>query len=182
VTSEEYGTEAARVVEFLSAAPTRVTGALSLARQQASENLDFEQAAQIHKRLEKIKAALALRDDAITDARAFRGIAVARAYADRSCYLRPMWDGIWQAPIVISFQEGSERRSIDAEIRERLESALAAPEKTGERIDHLALFQRWYGSSWRDGEWFPFTASATVDYPRLVRRISKLVSNTPASA
>jgi hypothetical protein len=85
-----------------------------------------------------------------------------------------MWDGRWQAALEISFDAGAVARSLDLQVRERLEAVLKAPQTNGERLDHLALFQRWYGSSWREGEWFPFDTLSTLDYPRLVRRISKL--------
>jgi hypothetical protein len=45
-----------------------------------------------------------------------------------------------------------------------------------ERQEHLALLARWYYSSWRDGEWLPFTDSGQVPYRKLVNAISRIAS------
>ena len=66
-------------------------------------------------------------------------------------------------------------RSLDRELREILSHSLdSAPFESGKRVEHLAVFSRWYYSSWRDGDWFPFQTLEDLNYRRLVREISKL--------
>jgi excinuclease ABC subunit C len=75
--------------------------------------------------------------------------------------------------------DASGARSLDHELRERLSRHLAEPRTDGKRIEELALFSRWYYSSWRDGQWFPFRTLADLNYRRLVREISSLVKASP---
>ncbi len=57
-TPEEYASEAARVAAFLSSAGASLSQELSREREQASAVLDFERAATLHRRLEKVDAVL----------------------------------------------------------------------------------------------------------------------------
>jgi excinuclease ABC subunit C len=176
VTHEEYGFEAARVDEFLASNGKAAIVTLSAARDRACEDTDFEQAAQIHKRLEKIGAAASARDSVVAEVHAFHGVALTHSTEPRRFQLWPMLGGFWQDPIPLDFSaEESQPASLDRELRERLTPALSSPRSTGHRAEHLALFARWYFSSWRDGEWFPFHTVANLNYRRLVREISKMV-------
>jgi excinuclease ABC subunit C len=184
VTPQEYGSEAARVEEFLLTNGKTAAAALSTARDRACEATDFEQAAQIHKRLEKIVAAASARDPVIAEAHAFNGVALTRSLEPRRFQLWPMLGGFWQEPIPLDFSaEESQPTSLDRELRERLTRSLSAPRTGGIRAEELALFARWYFSSWRDGEWFPFHTLADLNYRRLVREISKMVkADAPSRA
>ena len=176
VTTEEYGTEAARVAEFLSSNGKSAAGVLSAARDRACEETDFEQAAQIHKRLEKVNAAASVRHEVVTDIRQFDGVALTRSSEKRQFRLWPMLEGLWQESVTLDFSaEESRAKSLDREIRERLSEALSTRRTTGKRVEELAIFSRWYFSSWRDGEWFPFRTLADLNYRRLVRQISGML-------
>ena len=178
VSQDEYANEVARLDEFLSTNGKTATAALTTARERAAFELDFEQAAQLHKRLEKVSSAAASRDNVIAPLDKFNGIALTRGIADQECRLWPMLGGYWQNPLILQFstmEPGA--RSLDQELREKLAAALAAPSDppTGQhRVEHLAVFSRWYYSSWRDGHWFPFAGIADLNYRRLVREISNL--------
>ena len=177
VTAEEYATEVQRVREFLVTAGRPTLRTLSLARERASSSMDFEVAAQIHQRLEKVKEAMALRDEVVADVQGFSGVALTPAFDPNSCFLRVMYHGCWQDPILLDFFDNATlQESMDVAMRQRLEAALAKPATTDEKAEHLALFSRWYRSSWCDGEWFPFKALDSLNYRKLVRRISKLTT------
>jgi excinuclease ABC subunit C len=176
VTREEYGFEASRVEEFLSTHGKSAVATLSAARDRACEETDFEQAAQVHKRLEKIEAAIGARDAVVKEIDQFNGVALTRTAERRRFQLWPMLSGLWQEAIALDFSaEASHPTSLDRELRERLTEHLSAARTSGKRIEELALFSRWYFSSWRDGEWFPFHTVADLNYRRLVREISKMV-------
>ncbi len=178
VTAEEYRTEVRRVADFLATNGKSPIAALSGARERAVEQTDFEQAAQIHKRIEKMNTAAGVRDGIVTDVHQFNGVALTRAVEPRHFRLWPMLHGYWQDPVSLDFSaEDAPRQSLDHELRERLNQALANPQTTGKRLDHLALFSRWYYSSWRDGQWFPFRTLADLNYRRLVREISNLAKS-----
>src|SRR4029077_8246474 len=57
-TKEEYDTETGRVLATLESTGASLTEQLEREREAASETLDYERAAALHKRLEKISAAL----------------------------------------------------------------------------------------------------------------------------
>jgi excinuclease ABC subunit C len=176
VTAQEYGTEAARVEDFLSTNGKSTLTALSAARDRACEDTDFEQAAQLHKRLERVNAAAGARQEVVTEIHHFDGVALTRASERRQFRLWPMLQGLWQDCVTLDFSaEESQPKSLDHELRERLSQSLSAPRSTGQRLEELAIFARWYFSSWRDGEWFPFRTLADLNYRRLVRQISSML-------
>ena len=176
VSQEEYAHEVFRVDEFLSNNGKSAAAALATARERASLEMDFEQASQLHKRLEKVNSAAASRDHVIGPLAQFNGIALTRGIAEKECRFWPMLAGCWQKPLILQFntiEPGA--RSLDQEVREQLANLLAsppAPSDSAQRIEHLALFSRWYYSSWRDGHWFPFSKIEDLQYRRLVREIS----------
>jgi excinuclease ABC subunit C len=182
VTQQEYMSEAQRVADFLSTNGRAAVSSLTIARERASEGMDFEQASQLHKRIELTKAVSALRDDVAADARRFRGLALTRSAQRRTLSLWLMFDGFWQGRIDLDFPEEQERtKSLDREIREKLDEAVRQPLKDGRRTEHLAVFARWYFSSWRDGPWFGFRGLDDLNYKKLVREISNMLKTAPAS-
>lgn len=175
VTADEYETEAARVAEFLSNNGKSILGAMTIARDRAAAATDFEEAAYLHKRLERIKEAAAARDQVIAEVRQFNGIALTRGIEARGFRLWPMIEGRWQEPICLDFSTDQSRAaSLDQELRHKVTQAVLEPDSGGSQLEDLAIFSRWYYSSWRDGEWFPFRTIADLNYRKLVREVSNL--------
>ncbi|MGC2656457.1 MAG: hypothetical protein WA324_00660 [Bryobacteraceae bacterium] len=182
VSREEYWTESQRVAEFLATNGRGAVTALTMARERASEEMDFEQAAQLHKRMERMTVVAGLRNDVVADARRFRGVALTRSASERTLNLWLMFDGFWQGRIELPFPEEQERtKSLDREIREKLEEAIRKPQADGRRTEHLAVFARWYFSTWRDGEWFAFRQLDDLNVRKLVREISKMLKTEATS-
>jgi hypothetical protein len=173
VSAEEYATESARVADFLATGGKSALQPLMAARDRAAADLDFEQAALAHKRIEKIQTANAARDKVVTAVDRFHGIALTRAADPDSVTLWPLCAGYWQPPITLYLQQ--ETRSLDTLLRERLQAALALLVTDGSRLEQMALFSRWYYSSWRDGHWFPFETLDRLNYRKLVKAISELL-------
>lgn len=173
---DEYANEVTRLNEFLLNNGKTAIADLSTARERASLEMDFEQAAQLHKRLEKVNAAAASRDAVVAPLDKFNGVALTRGLAEQECRLWPMLSGYWQNPLILQFstmEPGA--RSLDQELREKLASHLApASQASGNRVEQMAVFARWYYSSWRDGHWFSFVKLEDLNYRRLVREISNL--------
>ncbi len=182
VTTEEYRAEADRVRELLATNGRATLAVLSGARERACEEMEFEQAALMHKRIEKIKAAAAVRDPAIGEIHEFSGIALTRSVITDQVLLWPILKGFWQAslPFFIDGKNSPSGDSLDAQLRELLTGGLSKPRASGNRTEEIAIFSRWYYSSWRDGEWFPFSSLADLNYRKLVRQLSKMVH--PVSA
>ena len=183
VTVEEYATEATRVAEFLATNGKTMLSSMVMARDRAAEATDFEQAAYLHKRLERVKETAAARDGVITEVAQFSGIALTRGPQACEFRLWPMIRGYWQEPLTFSFStEQSRPASLDSELRVKITNALADPVDDSSQLEDLAIFSRWYYSSWRDGQWFPFRTVADLNYRKLVREISNLAKqNTELS-
>ena len=180
VTRQEYATEVNRMADFLSTNGKTSRVALSAARDRASTEMDFEQAAQLHKRIEKITAAASLRDPVIAELDLFNGVALTRGSMPGEIRLWPVLQGYWQEPLPLTFSPETVRiKSLDQELRERLSDALQCVRRDGSRIEGLAIFSRWYYSSWRDGSWFPFRSLTDLNYRKLVREISTIVKPQP---
>jgi excinuclease UvrABC nuclease subunit len=176
VSAEEYASEVSRVRDFLFTAGKSALQPLAAARDRAAEALDFEQAAIAHKRIEKVQAAAATRDKVIGPVAQFHGVALTKSHKPDSVCLWPMLGAYWQAPIILQVQSRQANAApLDATIRETLTLATHSRAEDGNPLEHLALFSRWYYSSWRDGHWFPFQNLPDLNYRRLVREISNLM-------
>lgn len=175
VTLEEYAAEFGRVSDFLKSNGKATLSSLTAARASASENMEFERAAQIHKRMEQVKTAAAARDEVVAELGSLHGIAITRGPSSSEVRLWPMLEGHWQEPITIDVSaQQAQPRSMDADLKERLTNAAATSSTDGDPFEHLSLFLRWYRSSWRDGEWVQFPSLDSLNYRRLVREVSKL--------
>jgi excinuclease ABC subunit C len=175
VTPEEYASETNRASSFLSTAGLSLMSPLKTARDQASEVMDFEVAARLHKQIEKLKGVAALRGEFVQPIDELHGIAVSRAVAERAVQLWPVLAGFLQSPVNLNFDAGEDSRSMDAVLRESVTNVVAAARRDGVRLDDLAILARWYYSSWRDGAWIPFRDVSRLNYRRLVKEISALV-------
>lgn len=173
VSSQEYATESARVSGFLATAGMSDLKYLAVTRDRAASDLDFEQAALAHKRIEKLQAAISTRDKVVAGIQNFHGVALTAASAPDSVNLWPMYAGYWQTPLLLELRQ--ETRSLDSMLRERLYAAFESPTASGSRLEQMALFSRWYYSSWRDGHWFPFETLQQINYRRLVKAMANLV-------
>jgi hypothetical protein len=177
VSADEYATEVHRAVDFLSTNGKHSLAALSAARERAAENTEFEEAAELHSRLERVRKVASVRDAVVREIDDFSGIALTRAAEPGQLVLWPLVDARWQEPVRLDFSRGNELgKSLDHELREKLKSAIADPRREGNRLQELAIFSRWYYSSWRDGAWFPFHDVADLSYRTLVRTISSWVN------
>jgi hypothetical protein len=175
VTREEYATETQRVSDFLATNGRAALNLMTAVRDRAAEQTDFEQAAQIHKQVEKMRAAAAARDEVVANIYHLNGVGLTRGLSSREFRLWPMLEGYWQDCLRLEIpQEDTQARSLDQTLRELLSEGLRNPVRQGRRAEDLAIFSRWYYSSWRDGQWFPFRSIEDLNYRKLVKGISAL--------
>lgn len=169
---EEYASEARRVEQFLLTGGKSLLEPIVHARDRASEELDFEEAARQHQRHERVREVLALRDELAGDLAHLCGVAVTPSVEPGAAELWFLAEGAWLAPRRFR-TEHLAGLSIDSRLR-RLAAGLE-PERPGlrEKQEHVALLARWYHSSWRDGEWFACDSLAELPFRKLVRAISR---------
>jgi excinuclease UvrABC nuclease subunit len=175
VNVEEYGHEVRRVIEFLRSDGRSLVDVATATRDRFSADLDFEQAARQHKRIEKIQEVLGLRDELASDIDGLNGVAVTASVEPQAVELWFVLQGAWQPPLRVTFEviEGKPV-SLDQKLREAVSTLAPPAQSMHERQEYLALLARWYYSSWRDGEWFAFDSLDHLPYRKLVHAISRV--------
>ena len=81
-TGEEYAAEALKVKSFFETRGESLLAEIGVEREQASEEMDFERAAELHGRWEKVKAAAGLADELVRGVPALRAVIVQAAAHD----------------------------------------------------------------------------------------------------
>jgi excinuclease UvrABC nuclease subunit len=175
VGADEYRHEVARVEEFLATNGASLVTAISAARERFSEEMDFEEAARQHKRLEKVNEALKFRDELARDVDRLFGAGVLPSAAADSVELVAVQGGWWQEPQRVSFEVSEGKPvSLDEKLREAFARMRPLAATARERQEYLALLARWFYSSWRDGEWIPFEGRKHLPFRKLVNAISRV--------
>jgi excinuclease ABC subunit C len=130
-TKEEYDADAAALVAGLDTRGSTLLDPLEREREAASEALDFERAAALHKRVEKVKAALRPLPDIARRLDQLDAVILQRGAVDKTIIAFPLRSGILAEPIDLNFADLSEPRSVEAVLRESLEpdSSTRKPEK-----------------------------------------------------
>jgi len=169
---EEYRTEVGRVEQFLRTDGASLLEPVEQARDRASTELQFEEAARLHERAERIKAVCALSGDLARTLDRLAGVAVTPSAAHECVDLWFLIGGRWQKQVRLALSESAGAgQSMD----HRLRDAVASLKPEGEpRGEHLAILTRWYGASWRDGEWIGFDWPSKIPYRRLVNAIARV--------
>ena len=179
VSRDEYLSEVERVQEFLTGNGGAMISVTTAARDRLSAEMDFEEAARQHKRLERIASVLALRGDLVADVDRLYGVAIAPCLVPDSVLLWFFCQGAWQAPV--SFPLTS-LVSMDQRLRDLVGSVQAVMPPIAEKQEHLALLARWHYSTWSDGEWIGFPALDQAPYRKLVRAISRVRQKAEAAS
>ncbi len=162
---EEYDAEVGRVVSFLSTGGGSLTAELEREREAASEALDFERAAAVHRRIEKAAEALRGLPDLARRLEDLNAVVLQRAAEENTVAVFIARGGRIAEPRMLRFADlASEPRSVEQILREWLEGASAPasrPAKAAssqqtyrELEDHLSLLARWYYKKPRSGEIF----------------------------
>ncbi len=171
----EYAHEVERVAEFLRTSGRSLADSIAHSRDRLSEEMNFEEAARLHKRLEKVQEVLRLRDELTCDVDRLNGVAITRSTVAGAVELWFVQEGNWRTPQRFSFevQEGRPQ-PLDQQLRRSLGAVEARKLTIRERQEYLALLARWYYSSWRDGEWLSFETYEDVPYRKLVHAVSRV--------
>jgi len=189
-TKPEYDAEVSRVLSFLSSAGQSISTELEREREAASEALDFERAAGVHRRIEKVAEVLRGLPGLARKVDDLDAVILQPAAVQTTVAVFPVRAGLIAAPIWLRFGElASQPRSVEEILREQLENPSAAGRAHPvELADHLALLSRWFYSKPRQGEiFFPQAArsgaaSARVwPYRRIIRACSRLIAGQSAA-
>jgi hypothetical protein len=178
VSETEYGTEVRRVHSFLLTNGDSSLRTLIKARDEAARALQFEEAANLHKMVGRVKQIGKERDDLVCDARILAGIALTKGIGERVFRLWPMANGLWQEPWEMTVEENATPELLVTRVKDWLSSLTGGFRETeGDLADHLAVLLRWYHSSWRDGQWYPLRANGNLNVGRLSKDVLKMLTN-----
>src|SRR5580698_1523266 len=180
VGEEEYRSEAERVAEFLRTSGRSLTGFAESARERMSAEMDFEGAALMHQRLQRIQEVLGLRDEMVRELDRLNAIAVTPSTEPDAVELGWLRGGEWRGFSRIEFHPADGTSvSLDARLRE-LALGVESGRADGKlRIEHLAVIARWFYSSWCDGELLMVDDWTKIPYRKLVNAVSRIAHGQP---
>ena len=176
-TDDEYRAEVTRVQNYFDSAGDSLVREISAQRDQASSNLDFENAAALHARIDKLKPVLAQLPEIVHRIDRLAGIIIQRSALPECVALFRVDCGLISEPLIFQIQASEHTKSQSME--SRLQAALAAiPASTSqtalETMEHLAILKRWYYRGRRAGEIFFADENGTMPWRRIVRGIARV--------
>lgn len=180
VGADEYATEVSRVDEFLATRGASLISSIERARDRASENLDFEEAARQHQRRERVEQIERSAGELVSELSRLSGVAVNRTNEPKAVELRFFQSGAWLPTVIFPLEGAGE--SMDRRLR-AITASLETPRlSVQDRQEHTALLARWFYSGWRDGEWLschaePEKTKDELPYRKLVRAISRVAGS-----
>jgi excinuclease ABC subunit C len=177
-TDEEYSAEVNRVQAYFDSGGESLTREFSAQRDAASANLQFEEAAAIHVRLEKLKPILSQLPEIVRRLDRLSALIIQPSHAIDSVTFFRVDGGAISGPAVFSIQviEHTKSQSMESRVQAVLDSF--APAKVGpalETMEHLALIKRWYYRGRRIGEIFLADDKRVFPMRRIVRGIGRVL-------
>jgi excinuclease ABC subunit C len=180
---EEYGAEVGRAQQFFETRGHSLVREIERQRDDASTNLDFEAAAALHTRLEKVKAAAAQLPSIVRRLDELNGVMVQPSADRESVALFKIAAGRICAPVALNVGQPAgavqlvskpQSQSMESRIAEAL-AAVEAPKLRGalEWMEHLALLKRWYYRTIKVGELF-LADDGELPMRRVVRGVSRV--------
>ncbi|HXW17931.1 MAG TPA: hypothetical protein VEJ39_06490, partial [Candidatus Acidoferrales bacterium] len=129
-TDDEYIAEVARATQVLATSGASLESSLEREREGASGALDFERAAALHKKIEKLSEAMKHLPEIARRVDQLDAVILQRAAEDNSVAIFPVHEGLIAEPFFLRFGElSSQPRSVEAILREHLEGETNPPEK-----------------------------------------------------
>jgi excinuclease UvrABC nuclease subunit len=179
---EEYDAEVQRLVAFLETSGGSLRAGYEQEREKASGELDFERAAAIHKKLEKLDDVLRGRPELARKIQELDAVILQRTTEEQAIGLYAVRGGRLAEPFTLRFGDTSEPRSAEQTVREYLEGIMGstvpagrnAQQSAAELSEHLWLVARWFYSQPRDGE--IFFREKDWPYRRILRGCSRLLA------
>ena len=104
-TDAEYQRELSRAVRFLDTRGSSLVRELEVERERASDSLDFEQAARLHQRLEKLNDTLRRRRDLAKNVFDLHAVILERGAEPKSVVLFRLWAGELFGPATLFLDE-----------------------------------------------------------------------------
>jgi len=177
---EEYDVEVHRLVQFLETDGNSLRAAIEQERERASDDLDFERAAAIHKRIEKIDDLLRGKPDLARRIQDLNAVILQRTAEDQTIAAYAVRRGRLAEPCFVRFAEiAGQPRSAEQIFRDYLEQPADIASGKNDLGEHLWLVARWYYSNPREGE--IFFHEKDWPYRKILRACSRLLVPKPSA-
>ncbi len=192
-TDEEYAAEVHRVQQFFQTRGHSLIRQIEEQRDRASADLDFEAAAALHARLEKVKAAASQLPEIVRRLDDLNGILVQPSAEEESVALFKIAAGQLCDPVALNVGKGaphplspsvgekggpdlsSKPQSMEARINDVLATVEPPNLRSAlERMEHLALLKRWFYRTSKTGEMFLTESNGELPMRRVVRGVSRV--------
>ena len=188
-TDEEYAGEVERVRQFFQSGGQSLVREIETQREEASANLDFENAAALHARLDKVKAAVAQLPEIVRRLDELNGLLIQPSAERDSVALFKVSAGQICEPVALNVGKQAEAshltqkpQSMEARIADAL--ATVEPRKLTsalEWMEHLALLKNWFYRSTKTGELFLADSNGELPMRRVVRGVSRVFRGEKAT-
>ncbi len=181
-TDGDYAAEVGRVREYFTSGGQSLVREIEKLRDEASAGLDFEGAAALHTRLEKVKAATAQLPEIVRRLDELNGVMIQPSAEKSSVTLFKIAAGMICDGVQLDVASKAEAahmqakpQSMEARIHEAL-AGVEAPKMASalEWMEHLALLKRWYYRTIKVGELFLTDANGELPMRRVVRGVSRV--------
>jgi excinuclease ABC subunit C len=174
---EDYAAEVSRVQAYFDSGGESLVREISTQRDQASASLEFENAAALHARMEKLQPLLAQLPEIVRRIDHLNGLMIQPSATEQSvCFFR-IEAGQLYDPMIFPIQtsEHAKSQSMESRVEMALEAApRARSTSANETMEHLALLKRWYYRTSRTGEVFFADAKGALPMRRVVRGIARV--------
>jgi excinuclease ABC subunit C len=178
-TDDEYQSEVGRAVEFLDGQGQALRRSLAEDRARASATLEFEQAAKIHAKIEKVNGLLRQKSELVRNLRDLHALVMQKGAEEKTVLFFRVWRGELRGPVTLSLDENVPSPvPLDRQLHNLLDS-LAGDAPRAIPVppwEHLSLLARWFYSSFREGELVTLNAERTIPHTRLIRICRKILA------
>jgi len=174
---EEYAGEVARVESYFESGGDSLVREISAQREAASANLEFENAAAHHARLDKVAPVVSSLPEIVRRLDQLRALIVQTSAMPECVNLFRVDAGCVAGPatLAISAPDHTKTQSMEARVDEALASLPpASPRGALETMEHLAILKRWFYRSSRGGEIFIADRKGVLPMRRIVRGVSRV--------
>ena len=176
-TDDEYRAEVVRVEDFLDSRGESLKRQMAAERDDASAKMEFETAAAIHARLDKLTPVLQQLPEFVHRIDQSHAVIVQKSRQEERVALFRVDGGSLAGPLEfpISDAEHTKSQSMEARIQAALTAFPASkPASAIERMEHLAILKRWCYRGTRAGEIFFADTRGELPMRRLVRGIGRV--------
>lgn len=178
-TDQQYEVEVDRVNSFFHSRGESLVQELSSERDQASNNLEFENAAAIHARIDKLKPLLSQLPEIVHRLDRLCGVMIQPSAQPEAVSLFRVDAGAIAGPLTFSVQQqlvpGGKSPSMESRVQEALAAFPAASLKSATQLtEHIAILKRWFFRGTRAGEIFFADEKGALPFRRIVRAIARV--------